>query len=215
MAELPSLDHLHYTAFEEVYEPAEDTFLLCDGLLEDKGVLLARGHGQVVCELGSGSGTVITYLALLMDDKHKCRNVYLALDVNVQASRMTQGTALHNGAKVDSVNSSLFSGFRLPLGLDVLVFNPPYVPTPSEEVQSQGIEAAWAGGKQGREVIDQFLPLLPRLLAPTGCCYMILVEENRPADVSRVLAQLGFTGEVIKSKRARNELLHVMKIVRS
>ena len=44
--------------------------------------------------------------------------------------------------------------------VDILIFNPPYVPTPADEVGSKGIEAAWAGGEDGRVVIDRFLPLL-------------------------------------------------------
>ena len=50
-AVLPSLDHLHYTAFERVYEPAEDTFLLCDGLQQERASLVARGSGQVTMRL--------------------------------------------------------------------------------------------------------------------------------------------------------------------
>lgn len=38
------------------------------------------------------------------------------------------------------------------------VFNPPYVPTPTEEIGRRGIAQAWAGGPQGRVIIDQFLP---------------------------------------------------------
>ena len=38
------------------------------------------------------------------------------------------------------------------------MFNPPYVPTPVEEVTQPGIARAWAGGPQGRQVIDAFLP---------------------------------------------------------
>ena len=45
------------------------------------------------------------------------------------------------------------------------VFNPPYVPTPDEEVSLGGIASAWAGGFKGRRVIDQVLPQVRALHA--------------------------------------------------
>ena len=37
------------------------------------------------------------------------------------------------------------------------LFNPPYVPTPDEEMQRADIARAWAGGNRGRITIDRFL----------------------------------------------------------
>ncbi len=44
--------------------------------------------------------------------------------------------------------------------IDILVFNPPYVPTEDDEIFSSGIEASWAGGKRGRRIIDKFIPVV-------------------------------------------------------
>jgi methylase of polypeptide subunit release factors len=68
---------------------------------------------------------------------------------------------------------------RLQGQIDVLVFNPPYVPTPPDEVGSAGIEAAWAGGVNGRQVIDRFLPRVAKLLSPKGRLYMVSARAWR------------------------------------
>lgn len=44
--------------------------------------------------------------------------------------------------------------------MDVILFNPPYVPTPDEEISGCGIEASWAGGTDGRVIIDRSLPVI-------------------------------------------------------
>ena len=93
----------------------------------------------------------------------------------------------------------------------MLIFNPPYVPTPPEEVGSEGIEAAWAGGLDGREVIDRLLPIVADLLSPRGCFYMVLVEENKPAEISQLLALQGLSSRCVLKKRAKNEGLSIWR----
>jgi methylase of polypeptide subunit release factors len=70
----------------------------------------------------------------------------------------------------------LLSAIR-PGTIDVLVFNPPYVPTSAEEaLEGQGAAdlcAAWAGGPRGRVVLDRLLPRIGELLSPTGVFYLV------------------------------------------
>jgi release factor glutamine methyltransferase len=60
----------------------------------------------------------------------------------------------------------------------------PFVSLKSDlfQVGSSGIEASWAGGANGREVINRVLPLVPELLSNTGIFYMVVIKENSPGN---------------------------------
>lgn len=72
--------------------------------------------------------------------------------------------------------------------IDVLLFNPPYVPTSTEEMlEAQSgaltakdeLPAAWAGGIAGREICDKILPEIRRVLTyPDGVAYVVAIKEN-------------------------------------
>ena len=57
------------------------------------------------------------------------------------------------------VESNLCSGLKMNDGesIDIIIFNPPYVATENTELANaqtkKGIEAAWAGGKDGIQVL--------------------------------------------------------------
>jgi len=211
-AVLPRLSATDYTL---VYEPSDDTFLLCDALEQDRESLQEQ-RPLVALEIGSGSGCVITFLALLLNAG--CASTHcMATDVNPDAASMTLSTARDNGVVVDVVRTSLVDGLLASLAgkVDVLLFNPPYVPTPNEEVGGTGIEASWAGGDDGRVVIDRFLPLLPQLLSAHGRCYLVLVQDNKPAQIARLLAaEHNLHAEIVLKRQASNETLQIMRIRR-
>ena len=126
---------------------------------------------------------------------------------------------------------------RLHGAVDVLLFNPPYVPTEDDEVFTPGkalaaelalpgpplphssafgtdvITAAWAGGARGRVVIDRIIPLIPRVLAhPHGIAYLVLVEENEPKEVEAALRKLGLVAAIAARRKAHNERLLVLRV---
>lgn len=98
--------------------------------------------------------------------------------------------------------------------MDVLIFNPPYVVTPSEEVGSHNIEASWAGGKDGREVMDRLFALVDPLLSKSGCFYLVTVAENKPDDIIKLLKSCGLLGEIVLMRKAGRERLSILRFVK-
>ncbi|XP_061858245.1 methyltransferase N6AMT1 isoform X1 [Colius striatus] len=210
----PRYDHLGPSGpFRDVYEPSEDTFLLLDALERDAAQL--REAGVEIClEIGSGSGVVSTFLASSIIGSSA---LYLCTDINPMAAYCTQETALLNNVHLQPVITDLVKGLspRLNGKVDLLLFNPPYVVTPSEEVESHGIEASWAGGKKGREVMDRVFPLVPDLLAPGGLFYLVTIKENNPDEILEVMKKCGLEGTRALSRQAGQEMLTVLKFRKS
>jgi release factor glutamine methyltransferase len=133
-AKLPLLDHLTMEDFENVYEPSDDTFLLCDAIENDRAHLSST-KPEIVLEVGCGSGCVITFLSMLLKEEG-IPAISLATDINPIAAACALRTAKANDIQLDVVLTNLVAAIheRLYHKVDVLLFNPPYVPTPSEEI---------------------------------------------------------------------------------
>ncbi|KAF1799020.1 S-adenosyl-L-methionine-dependent methyltransferase [Mucor lusitanicus] len=212
MIPTPDLSHIKKEDYERVYEPAEDTFLLLDALEEDEA-LIQQLKPRVCLEIGSGSGCVTTLLAKIVGNKNA---VFFTTDINAFACETTRQTGLHNGiTQIEPIRASLVDGImpRLKNRIDILCFNPPYVVTTHEEVGSMGIEAAWAGGIDGREVIDQLLPLVKDILSPQGIFYLLLINENKPDQVVQLMKEAyGMNAGIIMERRAGREKQFIVKI---
>ncbi|KAI8099990.1 S-adenosyl-L-methionine-dependent methyltransferase [Halteromyces radiatus] len=213
MIPTPDLSHLTSQDFGKIYEPAEDTFLLLDALEQDQDQIQAL-QPKICLEIGSGSGCVTTLLAKVIGSQA----LYLTTDLNQHACKATFQTGQKNQVDIECTRTNLVNGLlpRLFHSVDILCFNPPYVVTPSSEVGSFGIEASWAGGIDGREVIDQFLPLVSvrDLLSPHGVFYLLLINENRPLDVMDILKGYGLTSYISLERRAGRERQYILKIQR-
>ncbi|KAJ8327904.1 hypothetical protein BDV3_005245 [Batrachochytrium dendrobatidis] len=210
----PDISHISRDQYQSVYEPAEDTFLLLDALEKDRNILLDI-QPTIALEIGSGSGCVTAFLGALLGSSN---TLFLCTDINDFAAKTTLKTGQANKIQIDAVITSFTSSLhqRICHNIDVLIFNPPYVVTTSDEVGSHGIEAAWAGGIDGREVIDKFLPLVSQLLSKQGQCYLVLIKENRPEEIMQHMLDIyNLHSEIVLKRKAGFEGLFVVRFYRS
>nr|TKR84649.1 hypothetical protein D5086_0000256670 [Populus alba] len=175
----------------EVYEPCDDSFALVDALLADRTNIL--DHCPRLClEVGCGSGYVIASLALMLGQELP-GVYYFATDINPHALRVTRETLDAHAVDAELMCMDIASGLekRLAGMVDVMVVNPPYVPTPDYEVGREGIASAWAGGENGRSVIDRILPVADRLLSDKGWLYMVTLTTNDPSQICLLMRKRG------------------------
>ena len=135
--------------------------MLIDAIHEDQKNSTFKA--QTILEIGCGSGVPIVFLAKLLPNSKA-----LATDINPNALAFTQKTAESNGVQnLEVIECDLASTLldQHEQAVDVVIFNPPYVPTPDDEVAGNGIEASWAGGEKGRRVIDRAIPQICRLIS--------------------------------------------------
>jgi release factor glutamine methyltransferase len=134
-----------FELLEGVYDPGDDSFMLVEAALKE-----AR-PGDRVLEVGTGSGIVSFFV--------KDITGIVATDINPVACQ----NALINGIPV--VRTDLFSGICGQF--DLVIFNPPYLPTAEDERLHSWLNRAFDGGPDGRDVIRQFLAGVHRIL-PVG-----------------------------------------------
>ncbi|KAK9268452.1 hypothetical protein L1049_000203 [Liquidambar formosana] len=198
----------------EVYEPCDDSFALVDALLADRTNLLEH-HPKLCMEVGCGSGYVITSLALMLG-QNALGVQYLATDINPHSVRVTSETLEAHGVHADLICTDIASGLekRMARLVDVMVVNPPYVPTPEDEVGRQGIASSWAGGENGRTVIDKILPIADNLLSDKGWLYMVTLTANNPSQICLQMRERGYAARIVVQRSTEEESLHVIKFWR-
>ncbi|KAL4578106.1 hypothetical protein LXL04_014222 [Taraxacum kok-saghyz] len=198
----------------QVYAPCDDSYALVDALLADRKKLIDH-HPTICMEVGSGSGYVITSLALILKSESNSPH-FFATDVNPHATLVTRDTLEAHEVHAELLTTNITSGLekRLAGMVDVMVVNPPYVPTPEEEVGNGGLSAAWAGGENGRAVIDKILPVADNLLSEKGWLYMLFLAANDPLQICLEMRDRGYGSKIVVQRSTEEETLHVIKFWR-
>lgn len=255
MLPTPSTDHV---AFERIYEPAEDSYLLLDTLSSEGersflrqrfastlplGTAGGSAPSPLVVEIGTGSGVVISFVHAHAEIIFGRSDVLTAgVDVNRYACAATEETVRvaereqvsqnsSHGSYLGNVLGDLASPLRTGI-VDVLIFNPPYVPTPdlpalpddldrvgvpTYEDDSHLLSLSYAGGADGMETTDRLLDDLPNILSKDrGCAYILLCAQNNPVQVKERIRNWGVGWAVetvgISGKKGGWEKLQIIRI---
>ena len=167
-----------------VFAPRSDAGVLLDAALP-------RLHGDVL-DLCAGSGVLALAAA-----PHAAS--VLAVDLSRRAAATIRVNGLLNRRAVEVRRGDLFAavGSRR---FDVILTNPPYVPTPPG-ARSEGGARAWEGGPDGRDLLDRICAGAADRLRPGG---EILIVQSALADIARTLELLrgdGLAADVIAEQR--------------
>ncbi|MDD1758078.1 MAG: methyltransferase [Methanotrichaceae archaeon] len=176
---------------EETYEPAEDTFLLL------KAALLEANPSDSVIEIGCGRAIISCELA----KKVKC---ILATDINPYAIRLARDRG------INAIRADLFRGLKARF--DLIIFNPPYLPTTADEKLEGWLNLALDGGEQGRDTIYRFLEQIKDHFSPEGRSLLLISSLTGLKEVKEKAWEEGLIVSELVSTKLFFERLFVIKI---
>lgn len=172
-----------FHVYENVYEPAEDSFLFAENLRVRRE--------DCILDMGTGCGI------LGIIGAEKAAEVF-AVDVNPYAVRCAKENAELNGVlgKMFFIEGDLFTPIRTGKKFDLILFNTPYVPTePAEDVSWLG--RSWGGGVNGRQVIDRFIHDAPDHLTQCGRIFLMQSTLSRVDETLKRFRRSGLKTRIV------------------
>ena len=163
---------------DNVYEPAEDSFLLVNAALD------IISNGMNVLEIGTGSGFVS---AVLQANK----NIELvATEINPFAAKC----ASSNGIEV--IRTDMFTGIKEKNEFDLIIFNPPYLPTSEDEKVPGWLNYAFDGGLTGRDPLIPFFSNVKKYLRPEATILLLISSLTGIDEVKNEISYFDFDSEI-------------------
>ena len=169
---------LEFLVDERVLVPRQETELLVDLALA--ACATRCGERAVIADVGTGSGAIAVTLANRQPDA-----VVYATDLSGGALEVAGANAERHGVaeRVRLLRGDLLS--PLPERADVIVSNPPYIPTGERSGLPRDVRrepsVALDGGSNGTEVIARLLEQAPRYLEAGGALFVEMAPEQRDA----------------------------------
>ncbi|URM88827.1 methyltransferase [Streptomyces sp. MRC013] len=168
-----------------VYAPQSDTFLLRDAIEREE-----LPAGAEVLDVGTGSG------ALALAAARRGARV-TAVDRSWRAVVTARLHAALARQRIRVLHGDLLqpaAGRRF----DLIVCNPPYVPSPRKRPPRRGAAIAWDAGHDGRAVLDRVCDGAADLLRPSGVLLLVHSALSGVAPTIERLERAGLRAAVVR-----------------
>jgi len=179
--------------FKEVYFPSEDSFLLAESV-EVK-------NGQSVLDMGTGCGIQGINAALNGAKRVLCSDLSNKALLNAEENAKGLGF----GKMFEFRQGNLFSCIKKNELFDVIIFNPPYVP--SDKTKHVELD----GGRRGREILDLFLDEFAGHLEKGGNCFFLQSSLNGLGETRKKLKSKNLESSIVGKKKLFFEELLVFR----
>lgn len=172
----------------------EELVIECERLVK-----LSKVPAPKILEIGTGTGCIAIALAQLLPSA-----TVFATELSKSALELAQKNAIaqHVGNRIRFVREDLFSDKQGLRGwADLMVSNPPYIPTKDLERLDPEVlkepRMALDGGKDGLDAVRAITAMAPKMLKPGAILAMEIGSKQGPA-VSKLFAAAGLTGVYVK-----------------
>ncbi|MGC8628900.1 MAG: HemK2/MTQ2 family protein methyltransferase [Candidatus Micrarchaeia archaeon] len=178
---------------EQVYEPAEDTFLGIEAL--EKAITLSKSKNLKMLDMGCGTGIIGLYAS----SKPEISDVVLA-DINPVAVALAKENIQANSVeKAHAVESDLFSNID---GIfDILAFNAPYLREEQERNKDPYESLMVSGGEEGVEVSIKFIDEAEKHVHKGS---LVIITASSLSNLDKLDEAIRKHGYVVSEKLARH-----------
>lgn len=199
--------------FENVYAPSNDSYLLIDYFKSKidhiyfDGIKISEINN--ILDLGTGTGIIAIFFQLIKMENPNFNPKIYASDILEDAIKCAKLNEKRNNIdnKIQIFHSDLFNSFpeNLKHSFNILVFNPPYLPSSKfieQNSNKQKIDYSWDGGLKGYKIIVEFLSAAKIFLNLKKEHFIYCITSSRTdlIELNRIFINLGYKNRIVEKE---------------
>ena len=193
---------IRFDVNKKVLTPRMETELLVEQVLKCQ----KNFKNCTILDLGTGSGAIAVAIAKNCDAK------VTAIDVSKVALSVAEQNAKKNDVRIEFLHSNLFQDLKRKRKFDIIVSNPPYIPSSEIEKHDKNVRecdplVALDGGEDGLDFYREIISKLGKRLNSGGYVFFE-VGKGQASEVKKLLKESGF--EEIKTTKDYNKIERIV-----